>query len=174
MQCKRCSRDIDILWNEFSATATRNFLLIFITSSSIRAWSLVLSAYWHWELISLGLNHEVIVTVDAFDELVRIFTGNSTRLRPGYTAGQLSRSPGKTSNISGAHCFSSPKLDNTHQTDRKVNGRKSLFFCSFYAVVYPTEGWIWLLCIGLYYLHLMFEFASYRWSRSVKLVPNSH
>ncbi|KAL5110494.1 Actin-binding LIM protein 1 [Taenia crassiceps] len=49
---------------------------------------------------------------------------NSTGLRPGYTAGQLSLSSTKTSSIAGSHCFSSPRLDvsqaNGHST-RKIS-----------------------------------------------------
>ncbi|CDS42138.1 actin binding lim protein 1 [Echinococcus multilocularis] len=47
---------------------------------------------------------------------------NSTGLRPGYTAGQLSLSSAKTSSISGSHCFSSPRLD-VLQANGHTNGK---------------------------------------------------
>ncbi|EUB62524.1 Actin-binding LIM protein [Echinococcus granulosus] len=47
---------------------------------------------------------------------------NSTGLRPGYTAGQLSLSSAKTSSISGSHCFSSPRL-NVSQANGHTNGK---------------------------------------------------
>ncbi|VDM34807.1 unnamed protein product [Hydatigera taeniaeformis] len=50
--------------------------------------------------------------------------GNSTSLRPGYTAGQLSLSSTKTSSIGGSHCFSSPRLD-TSQANGHTNGKVS-------------------------------------------------
>lgn len=50
------------------------------------------------------------------------FACNSTGLRPGYTAGQLSLSSAKTSSISGSHCFSSPRL-NVSQANGHTNGK---------------------------------------------------
>ncbi|KAM3187629.1 hypothetical protein ACTXT7_001903 [Hymenolepis weldensis] len=55
--------------------------------------------------------------------------GNSTGLRPGYTAGQLSLGSSKTSSIPASHCFSSPRLDaphNGHATNEKTNGHDSM------------------------------------------------
>ncbi|KAL5963463.1 Villin-5 [Taenia solium] len=49
---------------------------------------------------------------------------NSTGLRPGYTAGQLSLSSTKTSSIAGSHCFSSPRLD-ASQANGHTNGKIS-------------------------------------------------
>ncbi|VDK38744.1 unnamed protein product [Taenia asiatica] len=49
---------------------------------------------------------------------------NSTGLRPGYTAGQLSLSSTKTSSIVGSHCFSSPRLDASQANDH-TNGKIS-------------------------------------------------
>nr|CDS25490.2 actin binding lim protein 1 [Hymenolepis microstoma] len=53
------------------------------------------------------------------------FAYNSTGLRPGYTAGQLSLGSSKTSSIPGPHCFLSPGLDASHNgyaANGEING----------------------------------------------------